>query len=63
MIGSKFGKRPSALLGIRDDVVALDLDQAAALWLNQFENEQQAAQINAMFGKSDDDSPQYESLL
>ena len=39
MTANKFGGRPSGILGILDDVVALDLDNAAAMRLQQWEDE------------------------
>lgn len=50
--------RASELLGLRDDCIALDFDQAAAFRLLQFEAEQAAA----MFGKKEDDQITFESV-
>jgi hypothetical protein len=50
MTANKFGQRPSSLLGIRDDVVALDLDNAAAMRLQQWEDER----LKMLHGVKDD---------
>lgn len=39
LTANKFGGRPSGILRILDDVVALDLDNAAAMRLQQWEDE------------------------
>jgi len=39
----KFGKRPSDLLALDDAVIALDFDNAAAMRLQQWEDERNAA--------------------
>ena len=48
LTGQKFGKRPSQLLRIRDEVLALDFDQAAALRLQEFEDERERERIELM---------------
>jgi hypothetical protein len=50
MTANKFGHRPSGILGILDDVVALDLDNAAAMRLQQWEDER----LKMIHGVKDD---------
>lgn len=42
LTASKFGTLPSSLFGIVDDAVALDFDNAAAMRLQQWEDERLA---------------------
>lgn len=49
LTAQKFGKRPSQLMGLSDPVIALDFDNAAAMRLQQWEDERTAA----MFGGRD----------
>lgn len=43
LTATKFGTRPSQLLQLADDAVALDFDGAAAMKLQQWEDERTAA--------------------
>ena len=49
LTAQKFGSRPSSLIGLLDDAVALDFDNAAAMRLQQWEDDRTAA----MFGGGD----------
>jgi len=49
LTANKFSQRPSALLGLRDETVALDFDIAAAFRLHEFE----AENTRALFGTTD----------
>ena len=55
LLSSKFGGAPSARLGIIDQVIAVDFDEAALLCLHRFEQQQQtnalfmAARLNGAF--------------
>lgn len=42
LTAAKFGTRPSQLLRLADDAVALDFDNAAAMKLQQWEDERTA---------------------
>ena len=42
LTAAKFGTRPSQLLRLADDAVALDFDSAAAMKLQQWEDERTA---------------------
>lgn len=50
LTAQKFGSRPSHLLTLAEDVVALDFDQAAAWRLQEWEDER----TRAMWGASED---------
>lgn len=41
LTGQKFGRLPSQLLGLDDEVVALDFDMAAAWKLQEFEDQRE----------------------
>lgn len=43
LTAAKFGTRPSQLLRLADDAVSLDFDNAAAMRLQQWEDERTAA--------------------
>lgn len=50
LTAQKFGTRPSRLLQLGDEVIALDFDNAAALRLQWWEDERAAAFLQAQVG-------------
>jgi len=60
LTASKFGQRPSQLLGLLDPVVSLDFDNAGAMRLQEWEDERTAA----MWGAKPDPEPdiRYEQI-
>lgn len=51
LTAQKFGSRPSTLLQLADDAVALDFDQCAAWRLQEWEDER----TRAMWGATSED--------
>lgn len=49
----KFAQRPSTLLGVDDDALALDFDVAAMLRLQEWQDERESERWTATMGKFD----------
>lgn len=47
LAGHQFGQRPSSLLGVDDDSLALDFDMAATLKLQEWQDEREAERWKA----------------
>lgn len=52
LTGHKFGHRPSQLLGVSDEALALDFDMAATLKLQEWQDEREAERWKATFNGS-----------